>query len=399
MSSGNYNMARASLPALSQIIGLEPEKEPWCAGYAKSQGRRCHNQTNAHGRSRAMHLLSQGTQALRAGQSIEDILEDLAPYVLCKRWHQNQASNLVTRWEKQVCSFLRSQSPPPSPRRQSRDTSVSEPLNARRETSEERCLRLETKILEMERMLARLQNAHHNSAVPDNTRHNATAPTRTPSTDPGYTLDANYQGPRARSSGHTDQTPRGSGILSPVSRQQSTSTTSTQAVRLAGSIRGPPERVRSREAIIQPTATQEVSNTTMTEAARPQASLRMSNVQSRGTTPPHVHSRSPPPRAVQRRTEQAVASVARPPIPTRRTVEGDCGICLCALQEGADDTSDAGDETDNEDEHTGDEEERYEDLVWCKAQCGVNFHKTCMHQWLQTAPRTTCPACRRVWRG
>lgn len=392
-------MASASLPELSQIIGLEPEKEPWCAGYAPSQGRRCHNPTNGPGRSRAMHLLSKGTQALRAGQSIEDILEDLAPHVLCKRSHQSQASDLATRWKKQVRSFLCSQSSTTSPRRQSRRTSVSESLNPHRQTSEERYLTLEKKIFEMERMLARLQNVHHNSAVPNNTRHNVTVLTPTPSTDAGNTLDANYQGPRASSSGHTDQTPRERGIVPPVPRQQSTSTTSTQAVRPAGSISGHTEQVRSREVITRPLSTQEVTDTTTTEAARPQASVRMSNFESGGPTPhPHVHSSSPPPRAVQRRTEQAVASVARPPIPTRRTVEGDCGICLCAFQEATDDTSDAGDDTDNEDKHNGDEEERYEDLVWCKAQCGVNFHKACMDQWLERAPSPTCPACRRAWR-
>jgi hypothetical protein len=37
--------------------------------------------------------------------------------------------------------------------------------------------------------------------------------------------------------------------------------------------------------------------------------------------------------------------------------------------------------------------------VWCKAQCGVNFHKACMDQWLKRAPSRTCPACRRSWRG
>ncbi|CAG8893653.1 unnamed protein product [Penicillium egyptiacum] len=385
-------MARASLPELSQIIKLEPEKEPWCAGYAPSQGRRCHYRTNGPGRSCAMHLLSQGTQALRAGQSIEDILEDLAPHVLCKRFHQSQASDLATRWKNQVRSFLRSQSPITSPRRQSRDALVSESLNARRQTSEERCLRLEKEIFEMQRMLARLQDAHHDSAVPNNARHNATVLTPTPSTNAGNTLDANYQGPRASSTGHADQIPRERGILPPVSRQQSTNTTRTQAVRHTGSI----SWIRSRDVIAQSISIQVVTNTTATEAARPQASVRMSNFESGRTTPPHVHSSSPPPRPVQRRTEQAVASVARPPIAPRRTVEGDCGICLHTLHEATDDTSVAGDDTDDEDEHNGDEEERYEDLVWCKAQCGVNFHKTCMDQWLERAP--TCPTCRRAWR-
>ncbi|OOQ81786.1 hypothetical protein PEBR_43182 [Penicillium brasilianum] len=383
-------MACAVLPKLSQIIRLEPENEPWCAGYAPSQGRRCHNRTNAAGRSQAMHLLGHGTKALRAGHSIEDILEDLAPLVLCKRFHQSQASDLASRWKKEVQSFLLSQAPTTSSRRQS---VVSKSSKTRQKASNE--------ILELERILAHLQNSHHNSAVPNSIPHNATV--LSPNTDAGNPRrHANYQGLRASSSGQTEHTPRERGVLPPVSRQQSTSARSTQVVRSIGSISGHMEQPRRREVITQLRPTQEVSDSTTMEAARPrerpQASVRTSNVESGGTTPLHVHSRSPPTRAAQRRTEQAVVSVAHPHIPTRRTVEGDCGICLCALQEAADDTRDGGHDTDNEDELNRDAVERYEDLVWCKAQCGVNFHKACMDQWLKRAPSRTCPACRRSWR-
>jgi hypothetical protein len=37
-------------------------------------------------------------------------------------------------------------------------------------------------------------------------------------------------------------------------------------------------------------------------------------------------------------------------------------------------------------------------LVWCKARCGVNFHKRCIDQWLQTAHDPTCPTCRSHWK-
>lgn len=383
-------MACAVLPNLSQIIRLEPENEPWCAGYASSQGRRCHNRTNAAGRSRAMHLLGHGTKALRAGQSIEEILESLAPHVLCKRFHQSQASDLASRWKKEVQSFLLSQELITSPRRQS---AVSESLNTRRKVSKE--------ILELQRILARLQNTHHDSAVSDSTPHNATV--LSPGTGAGSTLHASHQGLMASSSGHTEQPTRDRGVRTPILRQQSTSAISTQVVRPIGSISGHMEQVRRREVIPQLIPTHEVSNTTTTEAARPQertqASVHMSNAESGGTTPLHVHSRSPPPRVVQRRTEQSVISVARPHISTRRTIEGDCGICLCALQKAADDTSDGGNDTDNKDEHKKDVGEKNKDLVWCKSQCGVNFHKACMDQWLRRAPRPTCPACRRSWMG
>ncbi|CAI7583821.1 unnamed protein product [Penicillium glandicola] len=115
MPSRHSHVASVPLAPLSEIIKLEPEKEPWCAGYAPSQGRRCHARTNAHGRYSAMMLLNEGTKDLRAGRSIDALLEDLAPYVLCTRFHQNQVSDLTRRWKRQVRTYLDSQVAPAPP--------------------------------------------------------------------------------------------------------------------------------------------------------------------------------------------------------------------------------------------------------------------------------------------
>lgn len=63
----------------------------------------------------------------------------------------------------------------------------------------------------------------------------------------------------------------------------------------------------------------------------------------------------------------------------RKTVEGDCPICFMEL-----------------------EEEGKEEVVWCRAACGQNFHKECFHTWTKTRSGTgniTCPLCRSVWQG
>jgi hypothetical protein len=121
------------------------------------------------------------------------------------------------------------------------------------------------------------------------------------------------------------------------------------------------------------------------------------------------------------------------PQANRREVEGECGICLCNLQisqqdldadeeeesehsDDDDDDDDDDDEDDEDDEDEDDEEEEEDDeddeqteaedkdehqdeeLVWCKARCGINFHKQCIDQWLETAPAPTCPACRSHWK-
>ncbi|KAL9078066.1 MAG: hypothetical protein Q9157_003005 [Trypethelium eluteriae] len=70
----------------------------------------------------------------------------------------------------------------------------------------------------------------------------------------------------------------------------------------------------------------------------------------------------------------------------RKPIEDDCPICCCPF-----DT-----ESDNAD-----------DIVWCKASCGNNIHKTCFEQWAATkkvanygsAAPVTCPFCRSRWQG
>ncbi|KAA8903174.1 hypothetical protein FN846DRAFT_954388 [Sphaerosporella brunnea] len=42
--------------------------------------------------------------------------------------------------------------------------------------------------------------------------------------------------------------------------------------------------------------------------------------------------------------------------------------------------------------------EKGEQVVWCKAQCGSNIHKSCFMQWKKTRPEAvTCVMCRQPW--
>lgn len=58
----------------------------------------------------------------------------------------------------------------------------------------------------------------------------------------------------------------------------------------------------------------------------------------------------------------------------RKPVEGDCPICVFEMEPG-------------------------EELVWCKAACGQNFHKQCFDQWRASkrGARLTCVYCRSEW--
>jgi hypothetical protein len=58
----------------------------------------------------------------------------------------------------------------------------------------------------------------------------------------------------------------------------------------------------------------------------------------------------------------------------RKPIDGDCPICVFEMS--AD-----------------------EDLVWCKAACGQNFHAECFAQWKRSrvGQRVTCVYCRTPW--
>lgn len=65
--------------------------------------------------------------------------------------------------------------------------------------------------------------------------------------------------------------------------------------------------------------------------------------------------------------------------PNRKPVEGDCPICYEVLADG-------------------------EAIVWCKASCGNNLHRSCIEMWAATkrqqgSSKVTCPYCRSDWEG
>ena len=59
---------------------------------------------------------------------------------------------------------------------------------------------------------------------------------------------------------------------------------------------------------------------------------------------------------------------------SRKSIEGDCPVCVMPFEDG-------------------------EELVWCKAACGQNVHRTCFEQWQRSKPgqQAKCVYCRSVW--
>jgi hypothetical protein len=64
-------------------------------------------------------------------------------------------------------------------------------------------------------------------------------------------------------------------------------------------------------------------------------------------------------------------------LPTRKPITGDCSICYEPLDEAPPPW------------YEGQGPNR--DLVWCRAQCGVNFHQACLGRWRENRRNISCP--------
>lgn len=73
-----------------------------CVGYAPSKGRRCHNPIAAANRQEASNILSKLSRKDFMRADMKSHLMDLASRLLCRRYHQNQASTVTTRWLGEV---------------------------------------------------------------------------------------------------------------------------------------------------------------------------------------------------------------------------------------------------------------------------------------------------------
>ncbi|MCJ1230590.1 hypothetical protein MMC12_007264 [Toensbergia leucococca] len=89
----------------SQIFKLgeySPEHESTCIGHAPSKGRRCRNPIAAANRHEASKKLDRIGRMDVMTANLDDFLEDIASRLLCKRWHQNQASTITSVWLSKV---------------------------------------------------------------------------------------------------------------------------------------------------------------------------------------------------------------------------------------------------------------------------------------------------------
>lgn len=87
---------------------LDVDPDAWnftCVGYAPSKGRRCRIRIAADNRRSARNLLDDMAQLDLCSKDIQHLLVQLASRVLCKRWHQDQASRMLNIWQSRIELF------------------------------------------------------------------------------------------------------------------------------------------------------------------------------------------------------------------------------------------------------------------------------------------------------
>ena len=87
----------------SEVLKLDLNSSDFtCIGYAPSKGRRCHNPIACANRQEAANILREMSTLDPHSKRLDKRLEQLAPRLLCRRWHQNQAADMKTLWRREI---------------------------------------------------------------------------------------------------------------------------------------------------------------------------------------------------------------------------------------------------------------------------------------------------------
>ncbi|KAI9727202.1 MAG: hypothetical protein M1834_008510 [Cirrosporium novae-zelandiae] len=121
------------------ILCIDPEGDASCVGIACSKNRKCKVVVAKATRTKAQKLLDEIAQLPANAEEVRQKLIDLAHYLLCKRFHQNQADEMMEKWWSKIQQSTelspQNLTPPPSPRVSGRHNTPSIRSNRTRLTS------------------------------------------------------------------------------------------------------------------------------------------------------------------------------------------------------------------------------------------------------------------------
>ena len=349
----------------SEVLDVDPHST--CVGHAKTQGRRCRNIIAADNRREAEKILRRmGKQDVQT-TDFDDRLESLANRLLCRRWHvkdEDQVNSKVKQWKRAIERFRVEELEEEEEEEEEREENARQARRARRRAEE---------------ASTRSNVVQEPSTRPSNTH--PIASTETPCI--AATLESLRQE-------LVSLNERYANALQLASPSAVVSSSSTHSISRTGSDQtsGQPRPDTSAEGNSDHRRSLEVSRRTSAESVVAQPSSTQNEPEeednqqeSEQTATSPSHSSDPDPiifsptlgtgtprerHSTERSDPEPVARLV-----SRRPIEGDCSICCEELVGG-------------------------NDLAWCKAQCGQNFHANCVGIWVASRDedeirRGTCP--------
>ena len=309
-----------------------------CVGYARTAKRRCHNPIAAANQIKAAKLVTEMSRLDISSPEITYLLEGLAPLVLCRRWHQNQAADMVDDWQEEVDVLRR------------------EREAARRVEEEQRLQDSRLRRAEERRVLEAAQRA-------EELRHQREAAQQADEVQ-----QVQEAAPRAEQAS---------------SEQEAVNRSEIQQLRAELALtRARLEEVEEKNRELHHRTPSEQPEIRLSRAvdqdAASDADVLVAVPVSPTSTSDHRVAEEPvfPVAAPVERVEEGPTSPTispndhlpeQPEDSDNRTMEGDCSICL---------------------ENLGSQN----DVTRCIAQCGQHFHQDCIGIWLVSAENThTCP--------
>lgn len=303
-----------------------------CVGYARTAGRRCHNVIAYSNQIKAAKLVTEMSRLDISSPEITCLLEDLAPLVLCRRWHQNQAADMVDDWQEKVDGLRRKTEA------------------ARRAEEEERRRDSRLRRAEERRVREAAQRV-------EELRHQQEAPQQA-----------------------QEATPR---VEEARIEQEAVNRTEIQQLRaqlalMCARLNEMEENNRELQRMARSEQPERRSPRAVDQGSASDADVLVAVPVSPTSTSDHRVAEEPVcpvPTPIEPAEENPTSSTttpnddlpAEPEVSDNRTMEGDCSICLESLSS-------------------------QNDLTRCIARCGQHFHRDCVAIWLVSGENThTCP--------
>ena len=335
-----------------EVLDIDPESSGFtCVGHAKTQGRRCHNIIAKGNRSAASKALRDMSEQSLRSTNFDRQLESLACRLLCRRWHQGQSPSKVEQWKRKIDRFRAVGSVPQTPREiNERSTSNRDPT-ARSSHLTDTIESLRQEIITLnERYMQALQLAEAASVT------SASSLRITTHLQSSITTSVTVE--RTQSSHVSEHADSISPARPPVFE-----TVAPESNHAESTQNPQDEDYYSIPSRASTSHTLSTDSETTTSAPVSQADSE---------NEPQIGAQSSVEQAISVAQGEAI-SPSQETLPDgqiRRRIEGECSICCEDVVDG-------------------------NDIAWCKARCGQNFHADCIAIWLTTqegdSGMKTCP--------